>query len=194
MSEGSRSGVNWMRRNEQSMLAARARARSVLPTPGTSSIRTWPSASRATTASLMTSGLPRTTEPTFSRSRLSWAINSPTSGMDSSAVSGEFMLGPSKRVACGHLQVRRPSSIIEAQADSYARSPVRFAFLRASAGRLSSTRWHSMADPGLNVLLLASRLRANDDGSADRTAPGPPEPARDVGRGALHLGRTHSGR
>ena len=34
MSEGSRSGVNWSRRNEQSMLAARARASRVLPTPG----------------------------------------------------------------------------------------------------------------------------------------------------------------
>ena len=31
--------------------------------------QTWPSASRATTASLMTSGLPRTTSPTFSSSR-----------------------------------------------------------------------------------------------------------------------------
>ena len=38
--------MNWIRRNEQSMLAARARASSVLPTPGTSSIRTCPSASK----------------------------------------------------------------------------------------------------------------------------------------------------
>ena len=51
------------------MLAAIARASSVLPTPGTSSIRTCPSARSATTASLMTSGFPRTTEPTFSSSR-----------------------------------------------------------------------------------------------------------------------------
>ena len=37
-SEGSRSGVNWMRRTEQSMLRASALASIVLPTPGTSSI------------------------------------------------------------------------------------------------------------------------------------------------------------
>jgi hypothetical protein len=38
MSLGSRSGVNWIRRTEQSMLRARAFASMVLPTPGTSSI------------------------------------------------------------------------------------------------------------------------------------------------------------
>ena len=68
-SEGSKSGVNWIRLNEQSMLAAIARASKVLPTPGTSSIKTCPSASKATTASLITSGLPRTTNPMFSISR-----------------------------------------------------------------------------------------------------------------------------
>ena len=37
-SEGSRSGVNWMRRTEQSMLRASALLSIVLPTPGTSSM------------------------------------------------------------------------------------------------------------------------------------------------------------
>ena len=44
-SEGSRSGVNWMRRTVQSMERASALASIVLPTPGTSSISRWPSAS-----------------------------------------------------------------------------------------------------------------------------------------------------
>ena len=43
-SVGSRSGVNWMRRNEQSIDRAIALASIVLPTPGTSSISRWPSA------------------------------------------------------------------------------------------------------------------------------------------------------
>ena len=38
-SEGSRSGVNWTRCQEQSTDAARALAKLVLPTPGTSSIK-----------------------------------------------------------------------------------------------------------------------------------------------------------
>ncbi len=38
-SEGSRSGVNWIRPKVQSIERARALARLVLPTPGTSSIR-----------------------------------------------------------------------------------------------------------------------------------------------------------
>ena len=46
MSDGSRSGVNCTRFHEQSMEAAMALARLVLPTPGTSSMRRWPSASR----------------------------------------------------------------------------------------------------------------------------------------------------
>ena len=37
-SDGSRSGVNWMRRNEQPRLRAIALARTVLPVPGTSSM------------------------------------------------------------------------------------------------------------------------------------------------------------
>ena len=38
MSLGSRSGVNWIRRTEQSIALASALASMVLPTPGTSSI------------------------------------------------------------------------------------------------------------------------------------------------------------
>src|SRR4051812_32011990 len=90
-SEGSRSGVNWIRRNEQSILAARARASRVLPTPGTSSISTCPSASRATTASLITSALPRTTRPTLSRSRFERLSRSSRVEDAGSKVWGEFM-------------------------------------------------------------------------------------------------------
>src|SRR6266508_2922828 len=60
-SDGSRSGVNWMRRTEQSIDRASALASIVLPTPGTSSIKTCPSASRAMRARRTTSGLPSMT-------------------------------------------------------------------------------------------------------------------------------------
>ena len=60
-SEGSRSGVNWIRRTEQSMLRASALLSIVLPTPGTSSISRCPSASITTSAEVTTSGLPSIT-------------------------------------------------------------------------------------------------------------------------------------
>src|SRR5580693_794214 len=43
MSAGSRSGVNWMRRNVRANAAATALTASVLASPGTPSTRTWPS-------------------------------------------------------------------------------------------------------------------------------------------------------
>ena len=61
MSLGSRSGVNWIRRTEQSIERASALASMVLPTPGTSSISRWPSASSTVMASRTTSGLPSIT-------------------------------------------------------------------------------------------------------------------------------------
>ncbi len=61
MSLGSRSGVNWTRRTEQSIDLASALASSVLPTPGTSSISACPSASSTVSASLIASGLPTMT-------------------------------------------------------------------------------------------------------------------------------------
>ena len=53
--------MNWIRRTEQSMLRASDLASIVLPTPGTSSISRWPSASSTVIAELMTSGLPSMT-------------------------------------------------------------------------------------------------------------------------------------
>ena len=64
-SVGSRSGVNCTRFHEQSIEPASALARLVLPTPGTSSMRRWPSASRHMTARSMASRLPCTTEATL---------------------------------------------------------------------------------------------------------------------------------
>ncbi len=63
-SPGSRSGVNWMRRTVASTLAAIARASIVLPTPGTSSMSRWPSASMHVRALRTASGLPSMTSPT----------------------------------------------------------------------------------------------------------------------------------
>ncbi len=64
-SVGSRSGVNCTRFHVQSIDAASALARLVLPTPGTSSMSRWPSARRHITASSTASRLPCTTDATL---------------------------------------------------------------------------------------------------------------------------------
>src|SRR6266851_967646 len=58
---GSRSGVNWMRRNGQSSVRATDLASMVLPMPGTSSMSTCPSHNSATSSRSMTSRLPTMT-------------------------------------------------------------------------------------------------------------------------------------
>jgi len=58
ISEGMVSGVNWMRLVSSPRAREKARAMVVLPTPGTSSSRTWPSASRAIHTLEITSSLP----------------------------------------------------------------------------------------------------------------------------------------
>src|SRR6266540_5175712 len=75
-SDGSRSGVNWMRCQVPAMEAAKARASEVLPTPGTSSTRMCPSASRQVRASATTSGLPRITCSMLACSRASRLVRS----------------------------------------------------------------------------------------------------------------------
>ncbi len=76
MSEGSRSGVNWMRRTEQSMDLASALASIVLPTPGTSSMSRCPSASSTVSESRTTSGLPSITLSTDLRTRSAVVVRS----------------------------------------------------------------------------------------------------------------------
>src|SRR5690606_4502720 len=68
-SAGSRSEVNCTRWKDSPTVAARAWARVVLPSPGRSSIRTWPPASRATNARRTSCGLPSTSELTCSWAR-----------------------------------------------------------------------------------------------------------------------------
>src|SRR4029079_17068616 len=80
MSEGSRSLVNWMRRNVPPSAPAIARASVVLPTPGMSSIRRCPRASRATTAARIASGLPRITDAMASSSLRTAPISVDESG------------------------------------------------------------------------------------------------------------------
>src|SRR5438445_4430813 len=58
---GSRSGVNWMRRNGQSSVRATDLASIVLPMPGTSSMSTCPSHNNATSSRSITSRLPTMT-------------------------------------------------------------------------------------------------------------------------------------
>ena len=65
MSDGSTSGVNWMRRKEQPSEDANADTIVVLPSPGISSIKTWPEHSRAISSRSTTSSLPTMTFFTF---------------------------------------------------------------------------------------------------------------------------------
>ena len=65
MSLGVMSGVNWMRLNEQSSDFASAEASVVLPTPGTSSMSTWPRQSTAIIISSTAFSLPTMTFPTL---------------------------------------------------------------------------------------------------------------------------------
>ncbi len=69
MSDGMRSGVNWMRLKLHPTDRASALASVVLPMPGTSSMSTWPSQSIATSASSIAASRPTMTRPTFSRTR-----------------------------------------------------------------------------------------------------------------------------
>ncbi len=75
-SDGSRSGVNWMRRTVQSTERASALASMVLPTPGTSSSSRWPSASSTVSAIRTASGLPSITLSTDARTRSTTAVSS----------------------------------------------------------------------------------------------------------------------
>ena len=68
-SPGSRSGVPWTRANDRPSDRANALASSVLPTPGTSSIRPWPPTSSATASSRSGSWAPTTAWATFSLER-----------------------------------------------------------------------------------------------------------------------------
>src|SRR5919201_5354352 len=68
-SDGSRSGVNWSRENEQSIERASAFASIVFPTPGKSSMIRWPSASRESTQRRSVSADVWTTRARFSTIR-----------------------------------------------------------------------------------------------------------------------------
>src|SRR5581483_11799533 len=76
-SDGSMSEVNWMRWNETPMERASAEASVVLPTPGTSSMRRWPRATRPMTASRTTAGLPTRARPTLSSRRRMISVEPP---------------------------------------------------------------------------------------------------------------------
>src|SRR5207245_1698669 len=66
---GGRAGGHWTRRKSARIERASARASIVLPTPGTSSMSTWPRASSAATTVSTAARLPSTTRSTLSTSR-----------------------------------------------------------------------------------------------------------------------------
>src|SRR5229473_1573024 len=68
MSDGNRSGVAWMRLNVPPIERARARAKIVLPTPGTSWSSRWPPASNTVTTKSSAERLPTTTRSRFTTS------------------------------------------------------------------------------------------------------------------------------
>jgi len=76
-SVGKRSGVNWMRRQSLPIERAMVLASSVFPTPGTSSIRRCPSASKHVSAKRICGPFPWMTRSMFSAIRLKTAGKSP---------------------------------------------------------------------------------------------------------------------
>src|SRR5262245_19633036 len=70
MSEGIRSGVNWMRRNSMSSVRASVRPMSVFPRPGTPCSSTWPRHKRPISRKSMISSCPTTTLAISSLTRL----------------------------------------------------------------------------------------------------------------------------
>ena len=83
-SDGSRSGVNWIRWNVQSIERASDLASSVLPTPGTSSMSAWPPESKQFATSTTVGRLPWMTRSIFA---VMVAKRSPNQ-VSSSAVTG----------------------------------------------------------------------------------------------------------
>ena len=81
-----------MRANEQSSERARARASVVLPTPGTSSTSTCPSASSATTARSTVAGSPLTARRTFAitRSAASRALSSSRGSASAASIASSY--------------------------------------------------------------------------------------------------------
>src|SRR5204862_189019 len=76
MSAGMRSGVNWIRLNEQSITSAIVLTSIVLPRPGTPSRSAWPLASRQTSVCRTRSRWPTMTRPTSSSIRCARSANS----------------------------------------------------------------------------------------------------------------------
>ena len=87
-SVGRRSGVNWMRAKVPPRVRARARARVVFPTPGTSSTRRWPPERTPTSTCRTVAGFPTKTPSMEAR----------TAARRGSGVPGEFLasLTPAK--------------------------------------------------------------------------------------------------
>jgi hypothetical protein len=116
MSDGKRSDVNWMRAKRPPATRARAEARVVFPTPGTSSRRRWPRARSVVRARRTTSGFPRSARETSTTSR-SIVERSRIGGPGIASNSGSATVAPDKAapvvpvVVAGRSRVVRPITI-----------------------------------------------------------------------------------
>src|SRR5215218_7189536 len=109
---GSRSGVNWMRRVLPPNACAIARASVVFPTPGTSSINTWPPANMAANSSSAVSSLPMTEVRISTRMRparsATWSsctveAEAPNPGMLAAAADTDCMGSSSEAIVSARL-------------------------------------------------------------------------------------------
>ena len=98
MSDGSRSGVNWMRANVPPTTSASVSAASVLASPGTDSSRQWPRASRPTSIRSSRRFWPTMTlrSSKNTRSTVS-AVCTSSIGADGVVAFGVTVIGPASR-------------------------------------------------------------------------------------------------
>src|SRR5262249_41188465 len=89
MSDGRRSGVNWMRLKRMPTAWAKQRAISVLARPGKSSSSTWPPESRPSSTSSSTARLPTMARSTSSSSR--WLRSLVSARLSSSPVTSDLL-------------------------------------------------------------------------------------------------------
>ena len=160
-SAGSRSGVNWTRLKPSPLASAKERAVSVFASPGTSSSRTWPSASRPSRISSSCSRLPTTARSTSSTRRAPSSassrssIRSRSSAVTTRPSSASSIPEPWRSVGCG--RSGRTSSQTSSPSAACARSGSRS---RSMPRREDSSSAASSVTDGAEAKVDVERRRA----------------------------------